>query len=145
MLESQALVARPVEQPRQMLTKRLAQHVSSDVSALLVHPVLYCCVVSNTTICQSGSHSHRVTQQAVAGALCSSRVATGSTILCAQLYGDSMRYKPEDAVVLRAMQDMKPLDDHTGSGVPLLVQNVCAGQVVLDGLQAYGAFQQQQQ
>jgi hypothetical protein len=35
--------------------------------------------------------------------------------LCAQLYGDSMRYKPEDAVVLRAMQDMKQLDDHTGS------------------------------
>jgi hypothetical protein len=30
-LESQALVERPVEQPRQMLTKCLAQHVSSAV------------------------------------------------------------------------------------------------------------------
>ena len=40
-----------------------------------------------------------------------------------------MRYKPEDAVVLRAMQDMEQLDDHIGLRVLLTVQVVCPGRL----------------
>jgi hypothetical protein len=113
MSESQALVPQPPLQPKQMLTNRLVQHVSNRPTCLVpTSCILLRLVQAHERSCDD------VTWQAdhVEVAARYTQTLQKTPYVCAQLYGDSMRYKPEDAVVLRAMQDMKRLDDHTGSG-----------------------------